>query len=182
MRAFILFDLASNAEVHAAIIASETMLDVAPEGRVWVEVPMPLEDHTVAMIDGQPSVVTRAAQPDREITRAKSNRRQYVNQCRAIAEYGLFAWEGSLFDSDRDSQARLQGAFQLANLALTSGQQYQVSWMLADNTARTLSAVDMLGVGHALAEHILATHMKARDLKAQIDAATTIAEIEAVDW
>lgn len=97
-------------------------------------------------------------------------------------EYGGFAWDGSTFDSDAESQRRLQGAAQLAVLAQAAQQPFEIAWTLADNSVRVLDAADMIQVGAALANHVAATHYAARALRQQIEAATTAAEVEAVAW
>lgn len=105
-----------------------------------------------------------------------------VKQARDAAEYGGFVWDGSTFDSDMVSQSRIQGAAQLATLAQIGGQPFSINWTLADNTVRTLSAADMIGVGNALGMHINTQHGKGRLLRTQLDAAVTLAEIEAINW
>lgn len=104
----------------------------------------------------------------------------YFKLIRADREFGGFTWDGSVFDSDPQSQARIQGGVQLATMA--AAQPFSIDWTLADNTIRTLSAADMIAVGVALAAHVQGVHATARALRAQIEAATTIAEIEAISW
>lgn len=101
-----------------------------------------------------------------------------VKQSRTAAEYGGFTWDGSVFDSDQVSQARINGAVTLA----TQDGGFNVNWTLADNTVRILSAVDVIAVGVALGQHVNACHEKARVLRAQIEAAATVEDIEATVW
>jgi hypothetical protein len=70
----------------------------------------------------------------------------------------------------------------MAMLAQAGGQPFSIDWTLADNTVRTLSGADMIAVGQALGQHVAACHIKARALREQINAATTVAEVEAVVW
>lgn len=118
----------------------------------------------------------------RTMEQVRLERRKSINEARDRLEFSFFTWDGSVFDADEKSQARLQGAFQLANLSLFALQPYSVDWTLANNTVRTLSANDMVAVGQALAAHVLAAHSTARTLKTEIDAATTLAEVDAVAW
>ena len=101
-----------------------------------------------------------------------------IKRDRDEAEFGGFTWNGSLFDSDAISQSRIQGALQLAALI----PDFSIDWTLADNTARNLSAADLANVGAALGMHVAAQHAKARLLRSQIEAATTVAEVDAVTW
>lgn len=59
---------------------------------------------------------------------------------------------------------------------------FSIDWTLANNTARNLSAADLANVGAALGMHVAAQHAKARTLRSQIEAATTVAEVDAVTW
>jgi len=94
------------------------------------------------------------------------------------AEFGGFTWDGSPFDSDAISQSRIQGAVQLA--ATAPG--FTIDWTLANNSVRNLSAADLANVGAALGMHVATQHAKARTLRSQIEAATTVAEVDAVTW
>ena len=101
-----------------------------------------------------------------------------IKRDRDEAEFGGFTWDGSPFDSDAISQSRIQGAVQLA--AMAPG--FTIDWTLANNSVRNLSAADLANVGAALGMHIAAQHAKARTLRSQIEAATTVAEVDAVTW
>lgn len=105
-----------------------------------------------------------------------------VKAAREAVEFGAFAWDGSMFDCDQISQQRIQGAAQLATLASMTSAPFSIDWTLADNTVRTLNATDMIAVGMALGAHINVQHATSRTLRAQIDAATTLAEVQAVAW
>lgn len=101
-----------------------------------------------------------------------------IKAARASAEFGGFVWDGSTFDSDEASQRRLQGLVQLASL----NPSLSIAWTLADNTTRTLSAADALAVGEALASHVAQAFAHGQALRYQLEAATTKAAIEAVQW
>ena len=101
-----------------------------------------------------------------------------IKRDRDEAEFGGFTWDGSPFDSDAISQSRIQGAVQLA--AMAPG--FTIDWTLANNSVRNLSAADLANVGAALVMHVAAQHDKARTLRSQIEAATTVAEVDAVTW
>lgn len=97
---------------------------------------------------------------------------------RAAAEFGGLLWDGSLFDSDEKSQARIQGAVQLAAMAPA----FAVDWTLADNTVRTLSAADVLALGMALGAHVAQQHTTARAVREHIEMAASVAEVLAITW
>lgn len=101
-----------------------------------------------------------------------------IKAARDAAERGGFEWDGSLFDSDDKSQARIQGAVVLASSVVG----YSVEWTLADNTVRALQADDVLQMGAALGAHVNAQHQRGRALRAEIDAAATPEELAAIRW
>lgn len=105
-----------------------------------------------------------------------------IKRARDQAEFGGFTWDGSAFDSDPTSQSRIQGAAQLATLAQLASQPFSIDWTLADNTVRTLSAADMIAVGTAMGVHISTQHASGRVKRQQIDAASTVEEVNAVAW
>ena len=101
-----------------------------------------------------------------------------IKRNRDTAEFGGFTWDDSQFDSDAISQSRIQGAIQLS--AMVPG--FTIDWTLANNTVRTMNAADLANVAAALGMHVAAQHDKARTLRSQIEAATTVAEVDAVTW
>jgi hypothetical protein len=113
---------------------------------------------------------------------AKAKRWAVIKATRATAEFGGFEWDTSTFDSDPQSQSRIQGGAQLATLAMLASQPFSVDWTLADNTVRTLSGADMIAVGQAMGVHIMTVHGAGRALREAIETATTVTEVEAVSW
>lgn len=105
-----------------------------------------------------------------------------IKAARESVEFGPFVLGVHTFDGDSESQRRIQGAAQLATLAQATGQPFSIDWTLADNTQVTLTAAEMIGVGVALGHHVNEAHGIARTLRAQIDAATTPEQLEAIQW
>lgn len=101
-----------------------------------------------------------------------------IKNVRDAVEFGQMVYGGNTYDIDDLSQRRIQGAVQLAGLdgALT------MDWTLADNSSVTLTAADIIGLGVALGVHVNAAHVQARTRRASIEAATTVAEVNAIVW
>jgi len=142
------------------------------------------ESGVVIQLPPQPSPVhtfdytTKQWIDPRTLDEIKTKQWEIIKAARTQAEYSGFTWDGSAFDSDAISQARLTGAVQLAQLnpAMT------LDWTLASNTVRTLSAADLTAVGVALGVHVATQFAKGQALRAQIDAATTKEAVEAIVW
>lgn len=115
----------------------------------------------------------------RNLTELKAAKWKDMKAARSTAEYGGFIWDGSPFDSDAASQQRIIGASQLATLNPSA---FEIDWTLADNTVRTLGAAEMNAVGIALGVHVNAQYVHARNLRQQIEAATTPQDVEAIVW
>ena len=101
-----------------------------------------------------------------------------IKAARNEAEFGGFAWDGSIFDSDQVSQARIQGAVLLA----TNNPNFVVDWTLADNTVRSLTTDDLNAISQALGEHVALQHSRARNARALLDQATTLSEVQAISF
>ena len=101
-----------------------------------------------------------------------------IKAARSEAEFGGFTWDGSVFDSDQVSQARIQGAVLLA----TSDPDFVVDWTLADNTVRSLTADDLIAISQALGEHVSLQHSRARDARALLDQATSLSEVQSISF
>ena len=113
-----------------------------------------------------------------DMSHAKQLHWDTIKEARDAEEFGTFEWNTHVFDCDEVSQRRIQGAVQLAALDNTT----VMDWTLADNSVQTFNATELEQIGQALAAHVNACHVKARGLRAQIDAATTEAELGAIVW
>ena len=105
-----------------------------------------------------------------------------IKRDRDEAEFGGFTWNGSLFDSDAISQSRIQGAVQLASIALANNQTVVQEWTTADNSVVPLNATDLLNLGLQLGLFINKVHDYGRVLRARIDAADSSLDVQEVLW
>ena len=67
-------------------------------------------------------------------------------------------------------------------MAALLGEAFAVSWTMYDNSVVMLSAAQMNSVGIAVGMFEANLHATGQTLRAQIEAATTAAEVEAVAW
>jgi hypothetical protein len=113
---------------------------------------------------------------------ARAAKWSQIKAARDADENGGFDTAWGRFDSDPASQTKLIGAAQLASIALAQGAPFGIEWTLQDNTSVPLDANQMISVGVALAAHIDAAHQRGRQLRAQIEAATTLQDLESITW
>ncbi|MFZ4165318.1 DUF4376 domain-containing protein [Brevundimonas sp. NPDC058933] len=103
-----------------------------------------------------------------------------INELRkAVAEGGCETPFG-VVDTTPTSQSNIQAAFSMATLAKASGQPYSVVWRRLDNTEVTLDADGVIAMGAAVLAHIDRAYRHSWTLKAQVEAATTLEELESM--
>ena len=103
-------------------------------------------------------------------SRIKNNREE--------EEFSTFSSGDYVFQCGSKSQQRIMWATQRAQIDSS----ISIDWTLADNSTHTFTGTEFLEVGNALSAHVTACHSKASGLRAEIEAATTQAEIDAVEW
>jgi hypothetical protein len=86
------------------------------------------------------------------------------------------------FDSDARSVQRISVACLAAQAAIAASEPFSIDWTAQDNSVVTLDGEAMIAMPAALASYALELHNHAKDLKAEIDAATTIAAVDAIVW
>lgn len=111
----------------------------------------------------------------------KLAKRAEINQARDIAEQGGFEYMGKMFDSDPIACQRISCAAQAMSLVPAS-EENKIVWTCQDNTTIELTAAELSGLVVALSQWSIKCHTKASELKAQIDAAKTAEELEAIVW
>lgn len=147
-------------------------------GGVATEVDVPPEEEAAILAE-------QAAYEAGALDRAKSGKRAEINAARDAEESAGFDYLGKRFDSNAQAIKRLYGAAMAAQAAIASGAVATdsfVDWTCADGTVLTMTYAQAAGVIEAMAVVGNALHMKARDLKAQVEAAATVEEVNAIQW
>jgi hypothetical protein len=86
------------------------------------------------------------------------------------------------FECDADSRAELMQAVTIAQFALADGQPFSIELDKADGSTITVDAGQLKTIIRAIHTRTESIRATARILRAQIQAATTPAEVEAVQW
>lgn len=108
--------------------------------------------------------------------------KQAVKTKRSTAEQaGLTVAGIGSFDTDVESQRKINGAVTMALIALQSNQPFDLDWRLADDSVVSLDAMEMIGVGVAVGQHVSACQANKNALDAAIALATTVEELQAID-
>jgi len=120
--------------------------------------------------------------PERTLEQVKIDQRQQINSKRDTLEQSGFPYLGKNIDSNPVSVQRITVSVQAAQAAISASQPFSVNWTCQDNEILILDAAQMLGMPVALATYANTIHQHAIEKKALIDAATTVAEVEAITW
>lgn len=111
----------------------------------------------------------------------KAARWAAVKALRDQYEYGGCMTPLGVVDSDETAKLQISGGVQMAMLAVQSGSPFEIEWTMLDNSTVTHSAAQMIALGVAVGQHVVACRSVATALREAINAATTIEEIAAVD-
>jgi hypothetical protein len=121
--------------------------------------------------------------PQTILEKAKSQAHARIKQARDACEFGIFIWNGHAFDGDERSRGRLDGALEGAKEAIANGSTaWSKPWKLENNTVVHLSAPEMVEMVRAHYERMEFAHSTAGVLAYFIDTATTIEQLEAIQW
>lgn len=116
----------------------------------------------------------------------RENLRAAVKARRDQAEWGGVAVPVDdanrvVIDTNPDSQRKISGGALDAFIALTLGEAWNEVWRMADDTELPISATQMVGIGRLVKAHVSSCQQNKNALDALINAATTLAELEAID-
>ena len=179
-------DLRTDADLMGATLAisADDVPDDAPLARLYegADGVIHLAPEPPAGVPVRFDAIALAWIDPRTLDQHQADKWTAIKAARDAIEFGGFTWDGSTFDSDPESQSRIQGAAQLATLAMIASQAFSVDWTLATNAVRTLTGADMLAVGQAMGVHIMTTHATGRALREAIEAATIPEQLESIVW
>lgn len=112
----------------------------------------------------------------------KSDKWKEIKRQRDVAEFATFTYNNMEFDGDLDAQRRLTAYISVSKSSIAAGQPFETEFTLANNTNVTLTAQDFVGIELAKVQAVAAAFNHASALRDQIDAATTVQEVEAITW
>lgn len=135
----------------------------------WSTVPQPALGMTQFVDDVPINVDNLKAQKSAEITAA----------CLAAIDAG-FEYGGHQYDSDLVSRTNIIGTATgvQAGIPMPDG----FTWRTSDNQNVPMDGAGVISLGAALLQHVNEQYATSWQLKAQIEAATTPEEVEAVSW
>lgn len=115
-----------------------------------------------------------------EVEKYAQVRLELLHLRRETAEFGNFTYNGMEFDGDLNAQRRLSGVVSAAKTALAAGFPFTKDFTLANNSVVSLTAEDFIGIEMAKIWQVDVAFQDYRLKKSAIEAATTIAELDAI--
>jgi hypothetical protein len=113
---------------------------------------------------------------------AKDRKWAEIKQARNEAEWaGAMTPKGKM-DTTPDSQRKLGGYVQMALIAKLNGQPFNATWTMLDNTNQAHTADELIMAGVYVGTHVANMHECSQAIRMAIYAATTIEEVEAIQW
>lgn len=127
------------------------------------------------VLEDAPAPETEPAPTLDEVRQAKIAQ---IDRARDTALEDGFIFNGVRYDCDDLSVQRITGAAVLGIL----NPAFVTPWITFDNSVVTLTAADLAGLGAAAAGHVATQLFKARELKDEVLAATTVEQVSAINW
>jgi hypothetical protein len=143
----------------------------------WVPIPAP-----PSMVHTW-NAVTKQWVDARSLELARTQKWDEIKLARTAAiEASLVTPYGVLQHREED-QKNLDSAVLLVNNLVAMGNTTaSVDWTMADNSVVTLTAAQLIQVGLLRGQRVQECHALARTKRSLIDAATTLAEVNAIQW
>lgn len=118
-----------------------------------------------------------------DLQKLKADKRQEINESRLQANFSTFLHNGKVIACDQLSRSDIDGVNGYVGINGTLPPDFPGAWKAKDDSYLPIASVDAwksfylsmynTGLGH---------FMKSQQLKAQVDACTTVEEVEAIKW
>lgn len=115
----------------------------------------------------------------RSLEEVKAQKWTEIKDERSAREAGTFTYLGQEFDMD---PVRIAGAVMDARESIIAGETFTQAWVLANDSVLWLTAEETIAMGRTAKAVVSGLWSTSQYLRNAIDAATTIAEVEAITW
>jgi hypothetical protein len=105
-----------------------------------------------------------------------------IKSARSAVEFGVFEYNGMVFDGDLNAQRRLSTYISISKSALATGSTFQAQFILANNTVVTLNAEDFVAIEVAKANQVAQAFSKAAQLRQMIYATQSAQDLDSIQW
>lgn len=151
-------------------LETQEQLDAYSQAAEWC-------NNNNAMIEDKGDYYEVVAIPEPTLDEVKANKIAELKGIRDAKEVEDIQVNGYPYDYDEKARERINAA--IIALDLTGG---TITWTLADNTDKEVSANDLRFVIAMVAQRSNVLHVKYRNLKERVENATTKEQVEAIVW
>lgn len=117
-------------------------------------------------------------QADNSLAAVKARKLQEIAQARYLYETGGVVLNGLVIETDRETQATINGAY----ASLKDGLLASLDWKAAGGQWVSLNLAGMTPIAQAVAAHVQASFSLEKQLAEQVESATTAEEVGAIQW
>lgn len=158
-------------EIVSTSTAPPDLIDLATRAEVAVESAIDYDLNEICLKDG--GITLKPI----DIETVKQRRILMLKQQRDKAEVAPVAYNGNTYDYDSKARERIAAAIVALDL---QGEDANIAWTTADNQDAIVTAADLRAIVAAVAVRSNLLHVAYRTAKAQVEAAGTAEEADAV--
>lgn len=162
-------------KVKNGIVDDAALFNKIPNG--WIEAP---DGVGIGWTDNGDGTFTAPPVIVVTLQEAKDARTEYVNSERDKAINGGVAYGGNNYDTDSRSRENLTGVHTGVNDGYTLPVGFV--WRTSDNVNVAFTKVEINGLAYVILDHVNVQYGTSWALKASIESATTVHEVNAVVW
>ena len=141
-----------------------------PEAAVWCN----RNGAYIEAVDGGYQIV---GIPESTLDEVKRNKIEELKETRDTLEVEAIIVGGHIYDYDDKARERIHAA-----IVALDGTEQSLSWTTADQQEAVVDAEGLKNIVRAAAVRSNALHVMYRDLKTQVEAATTTEDVEMIVW
>ena len=117
-----------------------------------------------------------------DLDKAKAKKKAEIASARSVEMYADKTTSLGTFGSTESDNNKLSIAIQVTQLAAAAGQPAECGYKTVDGTYSVYTLAQLEQIALEIAAQVIPLYEKESGLVAQIDAATTVEEVEAVSW
>lgn len=184
----------THGELLRVVSCPESQIDIQIQnGEGYIEGVFFCDEFQV--VDGKPEKLTTQPSPHhvfnyttkqwedpRTLQDRKAAKWELMKQARVAAIDAPLVTPFGVFDSGVDARSSITDAVLMLQTLASMGQPISIEFTLANNTSVTLTTAQMVNVGLLLGKKVQDAFAQGRARRVQIDAAQSVAALEAVAW
>ena len=117
-----------------------------------------------------------------DLDKAKTKKKAEIASCRNVEMYADKTTTLGVFGSTESDNNKLSIAIQVTQLAAAAGQPAECGYKTVDGTYSVYTLAQLEQIALEIAAQVLPLYQKESGLVTQVDAATTIEDVESITW